>query len=299
MDTVLVIAKSRVAPLQTRTIPKLELEGTRVLVQMMKMVGAELKIPGEQTYAWSDSTIVLGWFSSNVTRLKVYVAHRVAEIIDIIPASKWRYVPTQEYPADLVSRGVYPKELAGISLWWKGPPWLSQPPSYWPLQVQISRNRDLPELKSTVLTVQTPAVEYGVDVSDLNRLIRRTAWTMRFIYNCRSREKNKDPTLSYQETEAAKKFLIRLSQEHHFGQEMKRVQKGLEMTKSSPLAAYRPLLKDGLLRVGGRLQKTGMQANHIHPLLLSRRAHFSKLIATGFSLEKILRVVLDLIRCAT
>ena len=102
---------------------------------------------------------------------------------------------------------------------------------------------------------------------------------MRFIYNCRSREKNKDPTLSYQETEAAKKLLIRLSQEHHFGQEMKRVQKGLEMTKSSPLAAYRPLLKDGLLRVGGRLRKTGMQANHIHPLLLSRRAHLSKLIA--------------------
>ena len=154
MDTTLVITKSRVAPLQTKTIHKLELEGARVLAQMLKVVGAELKIPKEYTYDWSDSTIILGWLASNVTRLKVYVGHRVAEINEILPASRWRHVPTNENPADLLSREIYPEELAGATIWWKGPPWLTRPPSEWPPKVRVSRNRDLPELKATVLTIK-------------------------------------------------------------------------------------------------------------------------------------------------
>ena len=149
-ETALIMAKSRVAPLQTKTIPKLELEGARVLAQMMQVEGAELGIPKEHTYAWSDSTIVLSWL---VTCLKVYVAHRAAEIVGILEADRWRHVPTDEKPADLVSSGVFPEELAEAAIWWKGPPWLSKSPSTWPKCRKMLGSKELPELKSTVLSV--------------------------------------------------------------------------------------------------------------------------------------------------
>ena len=230
------------------------------------MVGAELGIPKEHTCAWSDSTIVLSWLASNTTRLKVYVAHHVAEIVGILEADRLRHVPTDENPADLVSRGVFPEELAEAAIWWKGPPWLSKSPSTWPKCRKMLGSKELPELKSTVLSVQTPAAEYGEDVSDYNRLVRCTAWILRFVHNCKKRAKWKQPTLTHQETEAAKRWLVQRCQQHYFSKDLDRVEKKLELTKSSPLAAYRPFMEDGLLRVGGHLQRTGMQyANKAFP----------------------------------
>ena len=70
-----------------------------------------LEVEKSGLYAWTDSTIVLALLKSTPTRLKVYVAHRVQDIISDLPASRWRHVPTTSNPADYESRGLLPKDL--------------------------------------------------------------------------------------------------------------------------------------------------------------------------------------------
>ena len=44
---------------------------------------------------------------------------------------KWNHVVSEENPADICSRGVPADKIANMSLWWHGPPWLSEKSS-WP-----------------------------------------------------------------------------------------------------------------------------------------------------------------------
>ena len=84
--TFLVAAKSRVAPIKTQTIPCLELCGAFLLPNLLYQVSLDLNMPLDSIYAWTDSSVVLGWLRSPINCLKVFVAHRVARITEKVPA---------------------------------------------------------------------------------------------------------------------------------------------------------------------------------------------------------------------
>ncbi|GFV23861.1 uncharacterized protein TNCV_960551 [Trichonephila clavipes] len=72
-------------------------------------------------YAWTDSQVVLSWLSSHPRNWKPYIANRTSEILDLVPADSWRYVPYKMNPADIACRGLSPKELPTCVLWWGRP----------------------------------------------------------------------------------------------------------------------------------------------------------------------------------
>lgn len=74
------IAETWVAPLKRETIPRLELCGLVLLVNLMAVVHKALLVPDEKIHAWTDSVIVLGWLNTNPAGLKTYVANRVVEV---------------------------------------------------------------------------------------------------------------------------------------------------------------------------------------------------------------------------
>ncbi|GFS51331.1 uncharacterized protein TNCV_3533731 [Trichonephila clavipes] len=113
----LVTSKSRVAPVKSVTMPRLELCATVLLSKLMKRVETALKMKTPSVYLWSDSTIVLARSQKEPNLLKTFVANRVATIQHLTNAEKWHHVSSEQNPADLVSRGLDPSSFHNNS-WW-------------------------------------------------------------------------------------------------------------------------------------------------------------------------------------
>ncbi|XP_017466115.1 PREDICTED: uncharacterized protein LOC108359016 [Rhagoletis zephyria] len=63
--------------------------------------------------------------------LNCFVANRVSELQMNSVGINWRYVPTKQNPADIVSRGCMARELLN-TMWFKGPAFLSRNTESWP-----------------------------------------------------------------------------------------------------------------------------------------------------------------------
>ncbi|GFW72447.1 hypothetical protein TNCV_3796751 [Trichonephila clavipes] len=59
-----------------------------------------------------------------VISTKTFVANRIATIQEMTSSEQWRYVATEDNPADFVSRGMDSLKLKTCELWWNGPKFL-------------------------------------------------------------------------------------------------------------------------------------------------------------------------------
>ena len=131
-ESMLIMAKTRVSPikLQTLTLPRLELMAALVATRLSEFVTESLssKYNITKRILWSDSQITLHWLKGR-GKQDIFTRNRVAEINTV--DQELKYVPTSDNPADLLTRGITPKELKSSQLWWKGPPWITDP-QLWP-----------------------------------------------------------------------------------------------------------------------------------------------------------------------
>lgn len=132
IHTHLISSKTRVAPLKTLSIPKLELCGAVLLSEMIDNLLPHFDIRTYKLFCWTDSTIVLSWLSKPPCCWNTFVANRVSKVVEVTDPSNWFHVDSASNPADIASRGAHPHDLIDSNLWWNGPMWLSEPSTAWP-----------------------------------------------------------------------------------------------------------------------------------------------------------------------
>ena len=287
----LVMAKSKVAPLNTRTIAELELCAAVLLTTVVKSVCKALSIPLEKVTAWGDSEVVLCWLRKCPADYKTFVANRIATITRTLPASQWKHVSTTMNSADCASRGCSAAEFKQDPLWWTAPPWLSavsdEPDQ--PREEELNKHQN--QLRKEVcltancnLVTSTPSDWLVRRTMSLRTLIHVTARVRRAAYNFSATLKkhplNKDELLSVEELKESTLFLLQRAQRRAYPAEVKGLLSTppVKIPENNKLIHLAPFLHNELLRVGGRLRKSRLDFNQSHPILLSVKDPLTKTI---------------------
>ena len=111
------MSTSRVAPVETLTLPKLELMAAVMATRLAQFIRSALihKLSSVSVHLWSDSQIMLHWiYKHNTTKhnttkhntAKPFTANRIPEIINSFPPNMWSFTPSNDNPADLLTRGI-------------------------------------------------------------------------------------------------------------------------------------------------------------------------------------------------
>ncbi len=250
----LALAKVHVAPRKELSIPRLELLAAELGVKVAKQTLTHLKVRVDKVKYWSDSLTVLYWLNDDAQRFQAFVHNKLQKIRRSSDVQDWHWVPTNQNPADLATRGISPARLKLSDIWREGPPFLQEgdPPAQ---PTRLSKTPEvILEMKKAeqvcLLAVATPQV---VDFSRFSRyeVLRRVVWRI-LEWRDRVRRKKGRPNLgcSWKRAELA---LVKQAQiplrEALLSPSPKSRLKALGMTVLPP-----KLAEDGVVRGQGRLR---------------------------------------------
>ena len=277
----LLMAKSRVTPLQALnrlTIPRLELMAALLGSCLLKRITKTLDLQHQLcTIHWIDSKCVLQWLNTK-TALPIFVRNRIAEIKQNENVS-YRYVPSENNPADLASRGTRTVALHDtLSMWWHGPRWLKKEENHWPAQLEITESEPSAEevnVQSITTVVKekraqrTPFDIKAEDFTSYRTLLRATATCIQFLRKHSSeRVLHLFPNEEITSITYATHLWIKSVQENAFTDVIKLLK---ENRASNMIKKFRLFLdEEGIIRAAGRLHYAPLTYEEKNPILLPK-----------------------------
>ncbi|XP_050297248.1 uncharacterized protein LOC126736761 [Anthonomus grandis grandis] len=279
----LISSKSKVSPIKTKTIPRLELCAMLLLANLASRIFDifKEKISFESVNLWSDSEIALAWCKKEPSTWSVFVSNRVAQIQNLTSDFYWRHIKSSENAADILSRGIFTQEILDSGAWYSGPHFLQDPRVILDTLDNPTKIVDLPEEKVSskklccVVTETKSSFQYWNDIfqkfSSITRLKRTLAYVLRFLHNIKiaknPEQKIKGP-LSISELEKAQNLIVKNLQGQYFSKEIAELNQN-KCASNKSINSLKPFLdENNFLRVGGRLVNAHISFEQKHPLLL-------------------------------
>jgi len=261
------MAKSRVAPIKSISIPRLELLGCLIGARLANSVQSALKLDGVKHYFWTDSSTALAWIKKS-EQWGTFVSNRTEEIGKRTNIEDWRHVPGCKNPADLPSRGCTTVQLFE-SKWWEGPDWLRYEEHEWPQSEGQQCEEDIIVEKRCTSVAWDVKGQFSIykclsKAYSFDATIRITAWVLRFLHNIRKkaeahRIKGK---LKFGEIQKAEICFLKNIQSVAFTENRKKELHGIQIFEDN----------NGLLRVKLRLTYRDDPASFKYPVLLPGKA---------------------------
>ena len=249
-------------------------------------------MPIRNIFAWTDSTVVLSWISSESYRWVPFVANRIEKIQSTVTSVKWRYISSKQNPADCATRGLFPLELLKCDLWLSGPDWLYKNDSELNtvnetliVNEDEIRREERKMYKATTCTLQDN--EIFERYSSWSKLRRIIALCFRFIHNCRNPPaKRLRGFLTSEELRIASVSILKKVQLSYFCVEISCLKSNKELSAHSKILPLTPFLdNEGLLRVGGRLKNANIPESQKFPILLPKKCHITNLIIMHYHIN--------------
>lgn len=199
---------------------------------------------------------MLGYISNEARHFHTFVANRVQRIRNRTTPQQWKYVKSDDNPADHASRGLTAVGLQ-VSNWLVGPKFL------WESDITFGTRESDPEL-----AVGDPEVRHVHILAThaqtfclLERMSRFSSWdkAVRAVARLRRIAQKQvttgDGLSSIQERRDAELWIISQVQRSVYSEEITAAREKTQLKSNSRLCGLDPFVDDdGILRVGGRIQ---------------------------------------------
>ena len=270
------LSKTRVKPMKVVSLPRMELLAALLGIRLLQLLKEEVFRDPIPTIVWSDSTITIGWINSLSGKFKPFVGNRIAEIQRTLieHSAQMHWVPGDQNPADIPSRGMWPLAEDKLILWMHGPEFLIS--GQWPVQPTIEGpNLEVRKTNVNAIAVHSPVIDM-TRFSSMERLLN----TMVFVLRFGSPLGGRTSLTQAKERQRALAKLIIHDQRSHFTDEIDSLQRKTSLPKTSRLIEFDPYLdENGIMRMKGRVSHNLIilhDKSHLTQLLI-RDAHFKTL----------------------
>lgn len=287
-----VLGKAKVAPSHGHTIPRLELCAAVLSTEIAQYISEQLDIDLSKFWFYSDSKVVLGYISNQSRRFYTYVSNRVARIRQITSPEQWKYVSTNNNPADVATRTIHVSDLKN-SMWLKGPPYIligedSSEENLYDLQNPDSDKEVRPLVTCLKISHASSNLSLGSqrfsEFLDWKKLIetiarlRHVAQSFNGQGPCTGWHSCK-LTKSVSSYKEAERVIIKVIQREAYQEEIYSLQEKNSVPMNSSLRKLDPYMDlDRVLRVGGMLNKGELCQDDKNPIIIPSRHHVAKLV---------------------
>ena len=283
------MAKARVEPLKQLTLPKFELMAALTAARLCSFISGALKSLMCSIHLWTESQIVLHWLRGEKWN-NVFVTHRVTEILTITGVDSWRFCPTEDNPADLLTRAITSSQLKSSKLWEHGPQWLPSHTS-WPTW-KFSPTKGLQALAVTATEFQpttssvpvSAGMQFVIDIANYSshsRLLTVTAYISRFIHNCQQQPPDRlsGPLTPLELLSAEMKWVKQCHHDVYRTALSDLTSKSSSKKRTTIIRQLNLFLdNDGLIHCKGRIHNAPLSTDTKFPLLLPPKHKFTSLV---------------------